>query len=144
MDLRFDASDFGEFGDQMGNAGAAMPLEMTMAMGAAGAEGIALAQGFAPVDEGALRASIHLTFGPTMERVAYGTGLVYAWMREKGGTIVGNPWLVFQVAGRWVKVRQVTQTGTHYMQRSAEALKPKLREIFGGAVRRALGSLGGR
>ncbi len=140
MDLEFSAPDFGTFGNQMAKAGGAMQREMQVAMAGAGAAGIALGQGFAPVDDGDLRASIRLTEQPTALRVAYGTSIIYAWIREKGGTIVGNPWLVFQVAGRWVKVRSVTQTGTHYMQRSANALRPKLKGLFAGAVRRALGS----
>lgn len=139
MEIRFSAPDFGEFGNKMSRASVALPREMQTALGEAGEAGIALAQGFAPVDKGDLRDSIVLTFGPTMEKVAYGTGLIYAWMREKGGVIVGNPWLVFQVAGRWVKVHQVNQSGSHYMQKSANALRPKLRGFFATAVRRAMG-----
>jgi hypothetical protein len=144
MEFHFDASDFDVFGSQMSAAATALPREMQGSMEGAVVAGIDLAHDFAPVETGDLRSSIGPLGVPSARRGAYGPSAIHAWMREKGGTIVGNPWLVFQVGGRWVKVRQVTQSGTHYMQRSAVALRPKLHDLFAGAVRRALSSLGGR
>lgn len=141
-DLVFDASEISQFGVAMAAAPAQMQGAMTLAASESLAAGISLAQGFAPVDEGVLRASIHITQGPAPSGGAYGTSLIYAWMREVGGTIFGRPWLVFQVGGRWVKTRKVTQTGTHYMARSAQALRPRLHQIYGRAIGKVLAGIG--
>jgi hypothetical protein len=95
MDVRFDASDFDVFGSQMSAAATALPREMQVSMEGAVVAGIDLAQEFAPVETGELRSSIGPLGVPSALRGAYGPSAIHAWMREKGGTIVGNPWLVF-------------------------------------------------
>jgi hypothetical protein len=42
------------------------------------------------------------------------------------------------VGGRWVQVKSVTQTGTHYMGRSRDALEPLLKAALADALMRAL------
>lgn len=140
MEITIDASEVLAFAGSAAAAAAVLDREMTAASAAALAEGVGYAQGFAPVDTGALAGSIGIISGPSAEGGSYGTNLVYAWMREEGGTITGNPWLVFQVGGRWVKVRSVTQSGSKYMERSAAQLEPRLDAIYGMAVERALES----
>lgn len=138
--MEIDAGEIFGFAEAMSNAPGQLDREMTRAGQAALLEGVGLAQEYAPVDEGVLRASIGI-INQSGWGGLYGTSLVYAWQREEGGTIEGNPWLVFQINGQWVKVRSVTQTGSHYMQRSADALEPRLDRIYGMAVDRVLAGL---
>lgn len=140
MQITVDASEVIAFAGNAANAAAVLDAELTAASAAALAEGVGYALDNAPVDTGALAGSIGIIEGPTKAGGSYGTNLVYAWMREEGGTIYGNPWLVFQVNGQWVKVRSVTQSGTQYMARSAQQLEPRLDAIYGMAVERALES----
>lgn len=138
--MEIDASEVFGFAEAMNAAPGQLDREMTSAGQAALLEGVGLAQEYAPVDEGALRSSIGI-IAMSGWGGSYGTSIAYAWMREEGGTITGNPWLVFQVNGNWVKVRSVTQTGSHYMQRSADAFEPRVDRIYGMAVDRVLGAL---
>ncbi len=138
--MEIDASELFGFAQAMSASSGQLDREMTRAGQAALLEGVGLAQEYAPADEGTLRGSIGI-INQSSWGGAYGTSLVYAWQREEGGTITGNPWLVFQVHGQWVKVRSVTQTGSHYMQRSADALAPRLDRIYGMAVDRVLAGL---
>lgn len=142
--MSFDVSAPGipGFSAALRAAPALLQREMTTASRTAVVEGVGLAQGFAPVQDGILRASIGIIGAPSAAGGSYGTSLIYAAQREFGGTITGNPWLVFQVNGRWVKVRSVTQSGSHYMKRSADALRPRVRVIYGLAVQRVLASIG--
>ncbi len=138
MEIDIDASEIIGFGDAMAQVPGALDREMTSAGGALLAEGVSLAQGFAPVKEGTLRASIGIT-GRSGWGGSYGTSLVYAAMREYGGTIYGNPWLVFPGRdGGLVFVRSVTQTGTRYMGRSLDALRPRARAAFAAGLQRAM------
>ena len=88
------------------------------------AEGIALGQDNAPRLDGVLADSIQPIGAVTAAGGEFGTSVIYANQREYGGTIMGNPWLVFQVNGRWVKVRSVTQSGSFYMKRTFDELQP--------------------
>lgn len=89
------------------------------------AEGIALAQDNAPRDDGILAGSIKPIGKVTASGGEFGTSLIYANQREYGGTIYGNPWLVFPGRdGRMVFVREVTQEGSFYMKRTFEDLEP--------------------
>lgn len=141
MEIDVDASEVIAFAANAAQAEAILDREMTAASGAALAEGVGLAQEYAPKEQGLLAGSIGILDGPSKEGGSYGTSLVYAWMREEGGTITGNPWLVFQVNGQWVKVRSVTQSGTQYMARSAETLEPRLDRIYGMALDRTMAVL---
>lgn len=140
MQITVDASEVIAFAGNAARAAAVLDAELTAASAAALAEGVGLAQNNAPVDTGALRGSIGIIEGPSKDGGSYGTSLVYAWMREEGGTIYGNPYLVFRVDGRLVFARSVTQSGTKYMERSAAQLEPRLDAIYGAAVQRALES----
>ena len=51
----------------------------------------------------------------------------YARIHELGGRIVGNPWLVFQVApGQWRKVREVTIPRRPYLRPALEDAQRRL------------------
>lgn len=110
-------------------------------------EGIGLTQEAAPVDEGVLRASIgvldvaHWTGGGVSG--AYGTSLLYAAQRNFGGPIYAKPggWLVFEIDGELIFAKKVVQTGSHYMEKGAEQLEPKVAEAFGLALDRVFAQI---
>lgn len=137
MSFRIDASEIDVFADALGTSGALMQNALQTANQQIVAHGVAIAQGNAPRMDGVLAGSIQPIGAVTAAGGEFGTSLVYAWMREEGGTIMGNPWLVFQLPnGRWVKVRSVTQSGTHYMQRSVRELEPFALATWGKAIER--------
>ena len=144
MELRVDASEISAYATRLGAAPGLIRSELSTTVRAVAVEGVGLAQGYAPVDTGALRGGIALLSSGGME-ASYGVrGIVYARMREFGGTIVGRPWLVFRTkSGNWVKVRSVTQTGSRYMQRSLDALRPRAEAAFGAALQRIVARIGG-
>lgn len=140
VDMFVDVSEVDAFGAKM--ASVTLGNELAKAVNASAVRGVGLAAGFAPVDTGALRGNIRIlksasAGGLTAE---YGTDLVYSFMREYGGTITARnaPYLVFQIGGRWVRVKSVTQTGTRYMGRSRDALEPLFRQALADALQRAL------
>jgi hypothetical protein len=128
----------------------AMRNELRRTTNALVAEGIGLAQENAPVDIGQLKASIVVVQAATISgdgvTGSYGSrGVIYARIQELGGTITPKrgQWLVFQTKnGQWVKVRSVTITGTHYIEKSRASLRPRAREAYAMAVNRALASIG--
>lgn len=142
--LVFDASDVIEFGGRAEAAAGIVKQEMQTAASTVIAEGIGIAQANAPRDTGFLAGSIGIIEPPSPSGGSFGTSVIYAWMREKGGTITGNPFLVFQTRdGRWVKVRSVTQTGTHYMERTANQLKARADAVYSAAMARVIARIGG-
>jgi hypothetical protein len=141
MDVWVDSADLDPFAAAMAAAPALLDREMQVSRDAALLEGIGYAVDFAPVGEtGSLAGSIHVLSQDGWGG-RYGTDLIYAWQREEGGTIYGNPYLVFEWNGRLIFARQVTQEGDHYMQKSADALEPRLDAIYGRGVERVLASL---
>lgn len=142
MELRVDAAEITAFGARMGAAPGIVRSELSTMMRGLGAEGVGLAQGFAPVDTGRLRGAITIIRQSALEVVYGPVGVIYARIREVGGTIVGRPWLVFQVDGRWVKVRSVTQRGSFYLRRSRDALAPRVEAAGQAAMRRIAAALG--
>lgn len=135
----FDASEVIRFGGNMAGINSAFQQEMRTAAAITITEGIGMAQANAPVDQGFLRGSIGVIEPPSVSGGSFGTSVIYAWMREKGGTITGNPWLVFRGKnGGWVRVRSVTQTGTHYMERAANELRPRAEAVYAAAIERVL------
>lgn len=114
------------------------------------AVGVGLAQEEAPVDEGVLRASIDVVEAAGVSgggvSGTYGSrGIIYARIQEEGGVIVARraPYLVFQTrSGNWVRVKQVTITGKRYMHKSAVALRPRARDAYRLAAKRALAQIG--
>lgn len=151
MDIRADIGEVLAFSVVMGqDAPGMISEEMAASAHVALHEGIGFAKENAPVDKGDLKNDIRVLSGPTADGGSYGTDLVYAWMREEGGTIVprnakalaipipgatrnGRPLVVF--------AKSVTQTGTKYMQRSAESLESRLRPIYERGVDRILGRI---
>ena len=140
MEITIDAAELIGFADAMAQAPGRLDAEMQTARDVVLTEGVGYAAENAPIDTGALAGSITILsrdgWGGT-----YGTNLVYAWMREEGGTIHGNPFLVFEWNGRLIFARQVTQEGSHYMAKSAEQLEGRVEPIYGAAVERVLGGI---
>lgn len=140
--IRVDASELVGFGTAMaGNAGL-LRSELSTGVRATATEGVGIAQDYAPVRDGNLRADIGLISASGLDAEFGPRGIVYARMRERGGTIVGRPWLVFQIDGRWVKVRSVTQKGSWYMRRTVDTLRPRFEAAMQAAVNRALAGMG--
>lgn len=140
MEITIDAAELIGFADAMAQAPGLLDAEMQAARDAALTEGVGYAQEFAPIDTGALAGSITIL---TREGWggSWGTNLVYAWQREEGGPIEGNPYLVFEIDGRLIFARRVVQEGSHYMQRSVEAMEGRVGDIYGRGVDRVLASL---
>ena len=143
MDITIDAAEIAGFADAMAAAPGTLQSEMEKASGAVLAEGVGYAQEYAPKDTGALAGSIAIIDGPHATGGSYGTSMEYAWMREEGGTIVprNRQFLRFEIGGRIVFARKVTQSGSHYMQRSMESLEPRVLPAYQGAVDRTMESL---
>lgn len=48
---------------------------------------------------------------------------------------------MFEIDGRLIFARRVVQEGSHYMQRSAEAMEGRVDDIYGRGVDRVLAAL---
>jgi hypothetical protein len=140
--LRIDASELVGFGQAMAGSPAILRSELSTGVRAVAVEGVGIAQGYAPVRDGNLRADISLISSGDLNAEFGPRGIIYARMREYGGTIHGRPWLVFQINGRWVKVRSVTQSGSFYMRRTVDTLRPRFEQAMQAAVDRALARMG--
>lgn len=144
LDFSINASEVLDFAADMGGSEAIIGQGIADGTNVLVVEGIGFAVEFAPRGKtGDLAGSIQVIKQASAGDPTgiYGTSLVYAWQREEGGTITGNPWLVFQVDGHWVKVRSVTQEGDHYMRQSVEALEGRVDQVYGAAIDAALGRL---
>jgi hypothetical protein len=142
VSLEIDLSDITLFANALTASTPVVRNELLMANRGIVSEGIGIAQEKAPIEDGGLRNSIGVIGDITADGGSFGTSLIYAWQREEGGTIHGNPWLVFQVNGRWVKVRSVTQVGTHYMRNTVGELEPIAMVAWGKAIERAWEKVG--
>lgn len=143
MDLRIDASDLLGFADAMAQAPDTLAQEMRTSSQVALHEGVGYAQEAAPRDSGNLAGSIRVLDGPSDKGGAYGSSLVYAWQREEGGTIYprNGKYLVFEIDGQLVFARSVTQTGSHYMEKSRQRLEGRMTPIYQLAIDRTLGRI---
>ncbi len=143
IELTIDASEITGFATAMTAAPGVLQSEMTTAASGLLATGMGYAQDNAPIDIGTLRGSIRIIDAASPSGGSYGTDLEYAWMREEGGTIVPRNarFLVFEWQGHLVSAKRVTQTGTKYMQRSADQLEPLVEPAYGKAVERTLETL---
>jgi|GEM_PF-2943740 len=140
--FQIDAREVERFGEAMAKAPGILRSELVTTTNTLLARGVGLAADFAPVEAGTLQGSIRILEPASLDgdgvSGSYGTDLIYAKQREFGGTIHGNPWLVFQINGQWVKVKSVTQKGSHYMSKSHRALWPVAQRAFSMAVDRTL------
>lgn len=143
MDLRIDVSELVGFAEAMAQAPDVLQQEMEMSSMVALHEGIGYAQEETPRDSGDLAGSIRILDGPGAEGGSYGSSLVYAWQREKGGTIYprNGKYLVFEIDGQLIFARSVTQTGSHYMEKSRQRLEPRIEPIYQLAIDRTLGRI---
>ena len=141
MEITVDVAEIEGFAEAMAAAPGVLQAEMTEASDDLLTRGQGYARDNAPKGETlALSDSIVILDGPNASGGAYGSDLIYAWQREEGGTIVPKKgqFLVFEIGGRLVFARSVTQEGSHYMQDSADQLEPEVEPRYGEAVERAL------
>ena len=127
----------------LGNAGGKIDVHVPIAVKKTMAVVEEKAAGKAPYDRGTLRRSIQQqSFGIKRGRVVgvVGSKLVYARIQEEGGVIraKNKPFLVFQVGGNWVQVKQVTIPASPYMKPAAVAARPKFAKFMGAAVESSL------
>ena len=143
LEITIDVSEIVGFGDALAASTGMLTAEMTRASAELLTEGVGYAQEYAPVRDGDLRASIHITDGPHASGGAYGTSIEYAYMREYGGTIVPRNarMLAFEVDGRLVFAHKVTQSGSHYMERSRDSLEPRVLPAYEAAIDRVMAGL---
>lgn len=141
MTFTINAQDFYDFALAANLSWGKYKTNMTTANTIIRAKGIEMSRTFAPHDQGPLRASIKPIGGVDEDSAEFGTDLIYAWQREEGGTIEGNPYLVFQVKGRWVKVRSVYQEGSHYMAKTMVPLRPFALYQWGIAIDKMLSEM---
>ena len=93
----------------------------------------------APVLTGALRNSVSTKSKATGEgaeaEIGF-RGLAYARIQEYGGVIRARnkPYLMFQVGGHFVKVKQVTIKGKHYFERAIESEKSSAVNAMGSVI----------
>lgn len=141
MDIRIDASELLGWAAAMAQAPGDLQHEMQLSSQVLLHEGIGYAQEEVPRDSGNLAGSIRILDGPNAEGGAYGSDLVYAWQREEGGTIYPRNAraLVFEIDGQLIFAKKVTQTGSHYMQKSKDRLEPRVGPVYQLAVDRVLG-----
>ena len=143
MDITIDISEVTNFGTAMSAAAGQLQSELTVANQGLLATGMGYAQDNAPVKISTLRGSVHIIDAASPSGGSYGTDLEYAWMREEGGTIVPRNASVlrFEIGGQVIYAKRVTQTGTKYMQRSADQLEPLMIPAYGEAVERTMAAL---
>lgn len=141
--LTVDASEITGFATAMAAAPGVLQSEMTTAASGLLVTGMGFAQDDAPMKIGTLRGSVHIIDAASPSGGSYGTDLEYAWMREEGGTIVPRNASVlrFEIGGQVIYAKRVTQTGTKYMQRSAEQLEPLVEPAYEKAVERTMAAL---
>ena len=149
MELTIDTSELVGLSNAMSAAPQKLQGEMADTTNALLAQGVGFAQEYVPVKDGTLKGSIHIldSASPGSLSGSYGTNLEYAYMREYGGTIYprNGKYLVFfwEKVGAMVYATQVTQSGSHYMGKSMEALEPLAMGAFQKAVDRALDGIFG-
>lgn len=143
MEIIIDASELVGFADAMAHASGKFANEMTAANAVLLHEGIGYAQEAAPRESGNLAGSIRILDGPSAEGGAYGSDLVYAWQREEGGTITARnkKALAFEIDGKLIMVKSVTQKGSHYMRKSKDRLEPRTKPVYQLAIDRVLGRI---
>jgi hypothetical protein len=142
--ITIDASEVLAFGVAAARAPGILEDEAGAATEELTLEGMGLAQENAPVGNGDLKAKIAvLELEPFYGE--YGIeDLDYAWMREEGGVIVprNGEFLVFEIAGRLIFARSVTQEGTKYMERSGDSLEPQVEPAYSAALDRTIARIG--
>lgn len=143
--ITISADDVYRFQAEMEAAPGRVEAEFGKATAALTTEGMGLAIENAPVDNGDLMGSIAILELSPFEGEYGIRDLEYAWMREEGGTIRprNGEFLVFEIDGRLIFAREVTQSGTKYMERSADSLEPQIEPAYAAALDRALGGIGG-
>lgn len=93
----------------------------------------------APAKRGRLRQSINVVpFRKLRDKGSVGTDIVYAWQREKGGTIKAKnkKFLHWIQDGQDVFAKEVHQKGTNWFKRGVESTKPTIKKILGGFLKR--------
>lgn len=143
--LTVDAGELTGFANAMKAAPGMLQSGLRAATQGLVATGVAMAQDNAPRMDGVLANSIQpISSGMDGLSGEFGTSLVYAWQREMGGTIYPKKgkYLVFTGRdGQLVFARSVTQSGSFYMQRTANQLRPLVFITYAQAVDRVLAAI---
>ena len=84
---------------------------------------------------GILSRAFHLTVTNTAATLA--NPMVYAAIHQFGGQIKGNPWLRFQINGKWVTASQVTIPARPFFPVESGHLTPKAEEKIRASGERA-------
>ena len=99
-----------------------------------------MVQGYAPVDTGKYRTTIHVEphadLGDGVFADVVGTEDIRACQLEFGGTITAKngPYLTFQVDGHWVKVHEVHQSGKPHFRPALDEFAAKYPDIMAGIL----------
>jgi len=145
-----DGSQVAGFGDRMAKAPDVMRREATKGITGLMGYGIGVARSNINSQSGKLAGGIRILQPVSVGAVITGSygvrksEVIYAFQREKGGTIKPKrgKYLVFPGRnGGLVFVRSVTQEGSHYMEKSSQAIQPRLRIVMQAAVSRAIASV---
>lgn len=64
----------------------------------------------------------------------YGSSVPYANIHEKGGTITGNPYLIFRIGPFWYKKRSVTIPARPFLEPALEDSETNIHGIFQSAM----------
>lgn len=89
----------------------------------------------APVLTGRLRRSFLTPVMAGPFAVIIGRGApIYAAIQNYGGTIEGNPWLVFDIGGETVFTHSVTIPGKHYAEHGIEASAGQVPLLIAGEI----------
>lgn len=139
--LQIEMHDLNEWAARMESAPAALRIELSKRTISLLQQGAGIMRTLAPRLTGRLAGSIGVTRQAGTSGT-FGTSLVYAAQRNFGGTIRARnaPYLVFPGRnGGLVRVKSVTQSGTHYLERTLVKLRPLVQQEYRQAVRAALG-----
>lgn len=140
--LQIEVHDLNIWVARMESAPAALRNELAKRTISLLQQGAGIMRTLAPRLTGRLAGSIGVTRSAGTSGT-FGTSLVYAAQRNFGGTIRARnaPFLVFPGRnGGLVRVKSVTQSGTHYLERTLVKLRPLVQQEYRQAVRAALGA----
>lgn len=145
VSLEIDAFELVAFARAAEAAPERLQTDLRTATQALGAEGVSIMQEHAPVMDGTLRNSIQL-ISSTMDgmSVEFGTSMIYAFQREYGGTITPKKgdYLWFEVNGKLVRAKSVTQEGAFYARSTVNELNPLVYLTYQKVVNKIINDLG--
>lgn len=139
--IQIEMNELNEWAARMESAPARLRTEMQKRTISLLQQGAGIMRTLAPRLTGRLAGSIGVTRSSAFSGT-FGTSLIYAAQRNFGGTIRARnaPYLVFPGRnGGLVRVKSVTQSGTHYLERTVTRLRPLVQQEYKFALRAAMG-----